>query len=118
MYIKVIRRNRPDCIVMLCQDRATEKWCYVNLYTEHVCACRFDTIDDAVANIMSREDVVCYSLINDPFAPPKTANAIDHEVPAYDPSVCRVNIEKWMKDLEELDNHLSDLIVKDLRETK
>ena len=28
MYIKVNRRNRPDCIVLLCQDRATEKWCY------------------------------------------------------------------------------------------
>ena len=48
MYIKVNRRNRPDCIVMLCQDRATKKWCYVNLSTEHVCACRFDTIDDAI----------------------------------------------------------------------
>ena len=48
MYIKVNRRNRPDCIVLLCQDRNTEKWCFVNLSTEHVCACRFDTIDDAL----------------------------------------------------------------------
>ena len=118
MYIKVNRRNRPDCIVMLCQDRATEKWCYVNISTEHVCACRFDTIDDAIADMIKREDVVFYSLINNPFAPPKTATAIDHEVPAYDPSVFKVNIEKWMNDLEELDNYLSDLIVKDLRETK
>ena len=51
MYIKVIRRNRPDCIVMLCQDRTTKKWCFVNLSTEHVCACRFDTIDDALADM-------------------------------------------------------------------
>ena len=57
MYIKVNRRNRPDCIVMLCQDRATEKWCYVNLSTEHVCACRFDTSDDAIADMEKRDDV-------------------------------------------------------------
>ena len=66
MYIKVNRRNRPDCIVMLCQDRATEKWCYVNLSTEHVCACRFDTINDAIADMEKREDVVGFSVIDNP----------------------------------------------------
>ena len=66
MYIKVIRRNRPDCIVMLCQDRTTDKWCYVNLSTEHVCACRFDTIDDAIADMRKREDVVSFSVIDNP----------------------------------------------------
>ena len=64
MYIKVIRRNRPDCIVMLCQDRTTKKWCYVNLTTEHVCACRFDTIDDAIADMRKREDVESFSEID------------------------------------------------------
>ena len=66
MYIKVNRRNRPDCIVLLCQDRATEKWCFVNLSTEHVCACRFDTIDDAFADMRKREDVESYSVIDNP----------------------------------------------------
>lgn len=66
MYIKVIRRNSPDCIVMLCQDRATEKWCYVNLSTEHVSACRFDTIDDAFADMKKREDVESFSVIDNP----------------------------------------------------
>ena len=66
MYIKVNRRNRPDCIVMLCQDRTTEKWCFVNLSTEHVCACRFDTIDDAFADMRKREDVESYSVIDNP----------------------------------------------------
>lgn len=66
MYIKVIRRNRPDCIVMLCQDRTTEKWCFVNLSTEHVCACRFDTIDDALADMKKREDVESFSEIDNP----------------------------------------------------
>ena len=66
MYIKVIRRNRPDCIVLLCQDRTTEKWCFVNLSTEHVCACRFDTIDDAMSDMEKREDVESFSEIDNP----------------------------------------------------
>lgn len=67
MYIKVNRRNRPDCVVMICKDRATKKWCYVNLTTEHVCACRFDTIDDALADMKKREDVESFSAIDNPF---------------------------------------------------
>ena len=66
MYIKVNRRNRPDCIVLLCQDRNTDKWCFVNLTTEHVCACRFDTIDDALADMKKREDVESFSEIDNP----------------------------------------------------
>lgn len=66
MYIKVTCRKRPDCIVMLCKDRATDKWCYVNLSTEHVCACRFDTIDDAIADMRKREDVESFSEIDNP----------------------------------------------------
>ena len=66
MYVKVIRRNRPDCIVLLCQDRTTEKWCFVNLSTEHVCACRFDSIDDAIADMRKREDVESFSVIDNP----------------------------------------------------
>ena len=67
MYIKVKRRNRQDCIVLLCQDRTTEKWCFVNLSTEHVCTCRFDTIDDALADMKKREDVESFSAIDNPF---------------------------------------------------
>ena len=66
MYIKVIRRNSPDCIVMICKDRATKKWCFVNLSTEHVCSCRFDTIDDALADMRKREYVESFSVINNP----------------------------------------------------
>ena len=66
MYLKIKRRNRPDCIVMLCQDRTTKKWCFVNLSTEHVCACRFDTIDDALADMRKREDVENFSAIDNP----------------------------------------------------
>ena len=67
MYIKVNRRNRPDCIVMICKDRATKKWCFVNLSTEHVCACRFDNFDDAIADMKKREEVESFSAIDNPF---------------------------------------------------
>lgn len=67
MYIKVNRRNRPSCIVMLCQNRRTKKWCFVNLSTEHVCTCRFDTIDDAIAYLNNRAEVASYALIENPF---------------------------------------------------
>ena len=83
MYIKVNRRNRPDCIVMLCQDRATEKWCYVNLSTEHVCACRFDTIDDAFADMKKREDVESFSEIDNPLV-------YEQRVTLHGASLCEV----------------------------
>lgn len=112
MYIKVIRRNRHDCIVMLGKDRTTEKCSLVELSPEQVFMGIFDSIEDAIANIMSRMDVVCFSLINDPFAPPKTANAINYKLPAFDSTVYRAMIEQSLKDVEEMDNRLSNLICK------
>lgn len=112
MYIKVNRRNLSDCIVMLCPDRATKKWGLVELSPGQVFMGKFDSIEDAIANIMSRADVVCFSLINDPFTPPKTANTIDHKLTALDPTVYRAMIEQSLKDVEEMDNRLSDLICK------
>lgn len=76
MYIKVNCRNRSSCIVMLCQDRTTKKWCFVNLSTEHVSTCRFDTIDAAFADLRERAEVVGYSVIENPFALHLTANAM------------------------------------------
>lgn len=112
MYIKVNRRNRPDCIVMIGKDRATKKWGLVEFSPGQFFMGKFDSIEDAIANIMSRADVVCFSLINDPFALPKTANAINYKLPALDPSVYRAMIEHLLKDVEEMDNRLSDLICK------
>lgn len=119
MYIKVNRRNLPDCIVMIGKDRATKKCVLVELSPGQIFMGKFDSIEDAIANIMSRADVVCFSLINNPFAPPKTANVIERvTMPELDPSAYRAMIEQSLKDVEELDNRLSDLICKDLRETK
>lgn len=67
MYIKVNWRSRRNSIVMLCRDRSTKKWCFVNLSTEHVFSCRFDTIEDAIADMENRTDVVSFSVIENPF---------------------------------------------------
>lgn len=80
MYLKIKRRNRPDCIVMLCPNRATKKWCFVNLSTEYVCTCRFDTIDDAFADLRKRAEVASFSVIDNPFAPHLTENAMPTHV--------------------------------------
>lgn len=112
MYIKVNRRNLPDCIVMIGKDRATKKCVLVELSPGQIFMGKFDSIEDAIANIMSRADVVCFSLINNPFAPPKTANAINHKRTALDPTVYRAMIEQSLKDVEEMDNRLSELICK------
>ncbi len=97
MYIKVKRRNRPGCIVMLCQDRTTKKWCFVNLSTEHVCTCRFDTIDDAIADLNKRAEVVGYSVIENPLVPHLTANAMPTIV-----SRMQDIVERFGKDGESL----------------
>ena len=83
MYIKVNRRNRPDCIVMLCKDRATKKWCYVNLTTEHVCSCRFDTFDDAIVDMKKRDDVESFSEIDNPLV-------YEQRVTLHGASLCEV----------------------------
>ena len=97
MYIKVKRRNRSNCIVMLCQDRTTKKWCFINLSTEHVCTCRFDTIDDAIADLNKRAEVANYSLIENPFALHLTGNAMPTLVPRI-PDI----VERFGKDGERL----------------
>lgn len=100
MYIKVNRRNRPDCIVMLCKDRATKKWCYVNLSTEHVCSCRFDSINDAFFDMGKRADVTGFSVIDNPFAQKPTENTMR---PFHSGML---GIYETCKKLERLCNHL------------
>lgn len=47
-------------IVRIMFDRATNKYCFVNLTTGHVCACRFDTYEEALNDMDKNEKVVTY----------------------------------------------------------
>ena len=54
--IKVIRKDGSKRIVEIMKDQATDKYCFVNLTSMHVCKCRFDSYTEALKD-----------LYNDPF---------------------------------------------------
>jgi hypothetical protein len=55
--IIVKRKDGSKREVEIMIDESTEKFCYVNLTSHHVCPCRFDTIKDAVDD-MRKNDFV------------------------------------------------------------
>ena len=59
-----VNRRFPKryCLVLLCKDRATDKYCFVNLTSQHVCSCRFDTIELAIEDLKSRPEVIDYHI--------------------------------------------------------
>ena len=64
---RVFRATKPKCEVMICPDRLTGKYCFVNLTSGHVCACRFDSIEDALNDMRHRPEVTYFEPINDQF---------------------------------------------------
>lgn len=46
-----VQRPNDWCEVEIWFDRATGKYCFVNMTKGHVCACRFDTEKDAIADL-------------------------------------------------------------------
>ena len=56
----VKRKDKDDCIVMICKDRLTDKYCFVNLTSCHVYKCRFDSIEDVLRDMDYRGDVLEY----------------------------------------------------------
>lgn len=54
--IEVTRKDGSKRKIMIMKDRFTDKWCFVNLTSNHVCKCRFDSYTDALKD-----------LYNDPF---------------------------------------------------
>lgn len=57
---KVYRKERPDCIVSIMKDRLTDKYAFVNLTSGHVCKCRFNSVEEALDDMDSRDDVIYY----------------------------------------------------------
>lgn len=46
-----VQRPHDWCEVEIWFDEATNKWCFVNMTKGHVCACRFDTVEDALKDL-------------------------------------------------------------------
>lgn len=53
----VIRKDGTKRVVTILFDRASKKWCFVNLTTGHVCACRFESFIDALKDMKANENV-------------------------------------------------------------
>ena len=49
--IRVIRKDGSERDVEIMYDRYSNKYCFVNLTSKHVCKCRFDSIEDALADL-------------------------------------------------------------------
>lgn len=62
-FFKVHRKTKGDCCVMIVKDRATDKYCFVNLTHPHVCACRFNTVTEALQDMNKRDDVISYEAV-------------------------------------------------------
>lgn len=58
------RKNKNDCTVSIMYDRNTDKYCFVNLTSNHVCSCRFDSVDEALKDLDNRQDVTSYERID------------------------------------------------------
>lgn len=59
----VRRKDRNDCLVSIMYDRFTDKFCFVNLTSGHVCSCRFNSTEDALADMDNRKDVLSYEIV-------------------------------------------------------
>lgn len=46
-----VQRPHDWCEVEIWYDKATDKWCFVNMTKGHVCACRFDSEEDALKDL-------------------------------------------------------------------
>lgn len=57
--MNIIRVYRKDRIVdvIISFDKITQKYCFVNLTDNHICKCRFDSIQDAIDDMNKREEV-------------------------------------------------------------
>ena len=60
MKLKVIRKNKPYCIISIMLDRNTNKCAFVNLTSNHICYCRFNSIKESILDLNNRNDVLTY----------------------------------------------------------
>ena len=66
--LKIVVYRKPpkeSCFVILCKDRLSGKWCFVDVTSMYVCLCRYDTMIEALKGLTSNEDVGHYSICDD-----------------------------------------------------
>ena len=60
--IRVVRKDGSKRDVEIMYDRYSNKYCFVNLTSKHVCKCRFDSIEDALADLNNDSFVESWSI--------------------------------------------------------
>ena len=62
-----IRRTKGNVIISIMYNRTDNKYHFVNLSSNHICTCGFDTVDDAIADMeqfKNDEIIIDYYKIN------------------------------------------------------
>ena len=60
MKFRVIRKDKENVDVFIMYDRNTGKYCFVNITHPHVCKCRFNTIKEALNDMINNEEVLSF----------------------------------------------------------
>lgn len=63
MIYKVKRKN-DTVTVALVKNKCDNTYSYINLTKQHICPCRFKTIEDALNDMNEQDNVICYEKIN------------------------------------------------------
>ena len=67
-WLKLIVYYKPpqeSCFMILCKDKLSGKWCFVNVTSMHVCLSRYNTMIEALKGLTSCEEVEHYSVCDD-----------------------------------------------------
>lgn len=62
MKIWVVKRQHDKVIVTIMKNKSDETYSFINLTKEHICPCKFNSIDDALKDMDRLKD--CGKIIN------------------------------------------------------
>lgn len=52
----LIRREEDDVVVTILKNKADNTYSFVNLTKEHICPCRFKSIEDAISDMERQKE--------------------------------------------------------------
>lgn len=62
--ILVIRKDKSVRIVRIIHDEATDKYAFVNLTSNHICKCRFNSYEESLEDLQSNKNVESFKFLN------------------------------------------------------
>lgn len=58
----LVKRQHDNVIVTIMKNKSDETYSFINLTKEHICSCKFNSIDDALKDMNRLKD--CGKIIN------------------------------------------------------